>query len=64
MYYSPPKGYYLYLFRRIRFARFNRGRKIIQHKYKTLLSQRQFFIYTISLWNNLANYIQNIVTLV
>ena len=49
-----------YLFHRIRFARSNRGKKIIQYRHRTLLSQRQFFIYTTNLWNTLPNYIQNI----
>ena len=45
---------------RIRFARSNRGKKIIQYRHRTVLLQLQFFIHTISLWNTLPKYIQNI----
>ena len=38
----------IYLFRRIKFARSNRGKKIIQYRPRTLLSQRRFFFYTTS----------------
>lgn len=49
-----------YLFNRLRFARSNRGNKLIQQRIKTLLSERQFFIYAIRLWNKLPPTIQNI----
>ena len=47
-------------FRRITFAGSNRGKKLIQYRHRTLLSQRQFFIHATSLSNTLPNYIQNI----
>lgn len=49
-----------YLYSRITFARSTRGRKLIQQRFKSLLSQRQFYIYTSSLWNRLPNQIQTI----
>lgn len=48
----------IYLYTRIKFARSTRGRKLLQHRFKTLLSQRQFYIYATSLWNLLPNQIQ------
>ena len=44
-----------YLFCRIKFARSYRGMKAIQPRFQTHLSQRQFFIHTISLWKSLPN---------
>lgn len=49
-----------YIYEKISFARSNRGRKIIQVRHSTLVSERQFFIHTISLWNSLPNHIQKL----
>ncbi|XP_075151092.1 uncharacterized protein LOC142225202 [Haematobia irritans] len=45
---SPPN-----LYSCIQFARSNRGLKIIHPMIRSLVSERQFFIYTIRLWNSL-----------
>lgn len=47
-----------YLKDRIKFANSNRGKKIIQFKFKTTKSEKQFYIPTIRLWNSLPSYIQ------
>lgn len=47
-----------YLFKALRFGRSVRGKKLIQTKHKSAFSQRQFFIYSTSLWNQLPNHIQ------
>lgn len=47
-----------YLFHRLNFARSNRGNKVIPLRYKTLVSQRQFFVNVLPLWNSLPHTIQ------
>lgn len=47
-----------YLYDNIIFARSNRGNKLILPRFKLLLSERQFFVHTTRLWNNLPNNIQ------
>lgn len=47
-----------YLYNRLKFARSNRGRKLILTRFKNLVSERQFFIFTPRLWNNLPANIQ------
>ena len=42
-----------YLFNRIQFATSNRGKQIIQLKHRTLISECQFFINPLRLWNSL-----------
>lgn len=49
-----------YLFERLQFCKSNRGKRIIQFRYKYSISERQFFINAIRLWNNLPNHIQTI----
>lgn len=49
-----------HLFTRINFARSNRGMKLINPRINSLTSERQFFVYTIRLWNNLPSNIQTI----
>lgn len=49
-----------YLYDRLSFARSSRGKNIIQIRHTRQLSKRQFFIKTISLWNQLPNEIQKI----
>lgn len=48
-----------YLFRRLNFARSNRGNKLIPFKHRTLTSEWQFFITVVPLWNSLPHTIQN-----
>ena len=48
-----------YLFNRIQFAKSNRGKQIIQSRYRTLRSEWQFFTNTIRLWNSLPSPLQN-----
>lgn len=48
----------LYLFRKLNFTRSNRGRKIIPLIHRSLVSEWQFFIYSIRLWNSLPHNIQ------
>lgn len=47
-----------YLFRRLSFARSNRGTKLILFRHRTLTSERQFFINVLPLWNTLPHSIQ------
>lgn len=47
-----------YLFERIKFGRSRRGKIITPKCFKFLISERQFFICTTRLWNNLPSYIQ------
>lgn len=47
-----------YLFFRIDFARSNRGRQLIPLRYRTLVSEWQFYINSIRLWNTLPHSIQ------
>lgn len=49
-----------YLYKRIQFARSSRGKTIIQFRHKYRVSEMQFFIRTIRLWNNLPYNIQTI----
>lgn len=49
-----------HLFAHLKFARSNRGLKIIPPRINCLNSERQFFIATIRLWNNLPSNIQRI----
>lgn len=42
-----------YLFNRLIFARSMRGMKLIQPRFEAAISERQFFIFCIRLWNNL-----------
>jgi len=44
-----------YLFNRIRFTQSQRSKKIILPRHNALLSERQFFIHSIRLWNSLPN---------
>lgn len=48
----------VYLFRRLIFARSNRGKRLISFRYRTLTSEWQFFINVLPLWNSLPNSIQ------
>lgn len=48
-----------YLFIRLQFTRSSRGNGIIQFRHNDTASERQFFILTIRLWNQLPAYIQN-----
>lgn len=48
-----------YLFQRLTFARSNRGNKLTTFRYKTLVSEWQFFINVMPLWNTLPHTIQN-----
>lgn len=50
---SPP-----YLFDRLVFARSNRGKMIIPIRHRTLISDWQFFIHALRLWNTLPHSIQ------
>ena len=47
-----------YLYKAISFDRSARGLVLIQRKYKTAFSERQFFIYCTRLWNQLPNRIK------
>lgn len=47
-----------YLYNRLKFARSARGKKLIQLKYKSSLSERQYLVYCTCLWNNLPHHIQ------
>lgn len=47
-----------YLYTKLQFARSNRGRKIIQLRYRKTKSEYQFLINTIRLWNNLPTTLQ------
>ena len=47
-----------YLYGTINFDRSARGLVLIQRKYKTAFSERQFFIYCTRLWNQLPKRIQ------
>lgn len=47
-----------YLFNRLKFARSNRGMKLITPRIRSLTSERQFFICSTRLWNNLPSNIQ------
>lgn len=49
-----------YLFNKLKFTRSTRGKKIIQIKFKSARSERQFFIPTVRLWNTLPSRIQTI----
>ena len=49
-----------YLLGRIKFSRSFRAMKIIQQRYRTLPSQRHYFIHTTSLSNSLPYYIQKL----
>lgn len=49
-----------YLFNKLKFTRSTRGKKIIQIKFKSARSERQFFIPTVHLWNTLPSRIQTI----
>lgn len=42
-----------YLYKKIRFMRSKRGRRIIPHRHFYLFSERQFFIYAVRAWNSL-----------
>lgn len=44
-----------YLYERLQFARSNRGKKVIQIRFKSSRSEQQFLIYSIRLWNNLPS---------
>lgn len=46
------------LFEKLQFARSNRGRKIIQIRFKTGRSERQFLIPTVRFWNTLPSHFQ------
>lgn len=47
-----------YLFHRLNFARSNRGNILIPLRYKSLISERQFFINVLPLWNSLTHSLQ------
>lgn len=47
-----------YLFEKITFAQSARGKKLIPQMFKSLNSERQFFISTVRLWNRLPHHIQ------
>lgn len=49
-----------YLIKRIKFAQSSRGRRIIQLKFKSSKSEKQYLIPTIRLWNCLPSNIQTI----
>ena len=49
----------LYLYQKLTFARSNRGTILIPIRYRHQISNRQFFIYAIRLWNQLPRNIQN-----
>lgn len=49
-----------YLYQKLRFARSNRGKIIIQIRHKYDISKQQFFIPTIKLWNTLPHILQNL----
>lgn len=48
-----------YLYDRLKFARSQRGRYIIQLRHRNHASECQFFIMSIRLWNQLPNYLQS-----
>lgn len=47
-----------YLFRKIKFNRSNRGRNIVPLTRRSLVSDWQFFIHAVRLWNSLPHHIQ------
>lgn len=47
-----------YLYRRLSFARSNRGNMLITFRYRTLTSERQFFTNVLPLWNTLPHSFQ------
>lgn len=49
-----------YLFNKLRFTRSNRSNNIIQIKHSYLISERQFFVSSIRLWNSLPCQLQQI----
>lgn len=49
-----------YLHDKLRFANSRRGKKLILPRFKYLISERQFFIGTVRLWNQLPTHIQTI----
>lgn len=53
----------LYLHNRIQFFKSNRIKKITQFKYRLLLSERQFYIYAIRLWNLLPTNLHRITSI-
>lgn len=44
-----------YLYNNLRFARSNRGQKLIIPRHRTLISEWQFFVYAVRLWNTLPH---------
>lgn len=47
-----------YLYRKLEFNRSNRGKKIIPFTRQSLVSEWQFFIYAVRLWNSLPHNLQ------
>ena len=48
----------VYLFERLRFARSNRGQLLIPPRHSYQISQQQFFLFSIKLWNALPHNLQ------
>ena len=49
-----------YLYEKLKFSRSARNNNIIPVRHTTLISEKQFFVYAVRLWNSLPSNIQNI----
>lgn len=52
----------LYLYNRLTFLKSNRSNKLLQLRHSSLMSERQYFIHSIRLWNALPSYLHYIIS--